>query len=159
MLIISSIWSNPLDQIISTQNKVLAKITVKFIALDLMIYFNSSKSSETSVTVVSFIWKRENSPDFLCMNAMHTLVFSHFIASKPGILQPLPLKLNFVPKFERSHVSECWNVLNRSPSFNSMVITLDIIEYIPSPDPSCSLLMSGTNTFFYSMISSHTLSL
>ena len=86
---------------------------MKFIALDLMMYFNSSKSSETSVTVVSFIWKRENSPDFLCMNAMHTLVFSHFIASKPGILQPLPLKLNFVPKFERSHVSDLLKCLEQ----------------------------------------------
>ena len=90
---------------------------MKFIALDLTIYFNSSKSSETSVTVTSFIWKRENFPDFLCMNAMHTLVFSHFVASKPGILQPLPLKLNFAPKFERSHVSECGIDLNRSQSF------------------------------------------
>jgi hypothetical protein len=66
-----------------------------------------------------FYLKRENSPDFLCMNAMHTLVFSHFIASKPGILQPLPLKLNFVPKFERSHVSECGTDLNRSRSFQT----------------------------------------
>ena len=53
----------------------------------------------------------------------------------------------------------CWNVLSRSPSFNPMVITLDIVEYIPCPDPSWSLLMSGTDTFFYSMISSNTLSL
>ena len=98
---------------------------MKFIALDLMIYFNSSKSSETSVTVVSFIWKRENSPDFLCMNAMHTLVFSHFIASKPGILQPLPLKLNFVPKLH-SHVSECGTDLNRSRSFK---LQGDLIRY------------------------------
>jgi hypothetical protein len=107
-----------------------------------------------------FYLKRENSPDFLCMNAMHTLVFSHFIASKPGILQPLPLKLNFVPKFERSHVSECGTDLNRSKSFlYSLVISLDIVGYIPCPDPSWSLLMFGTDTFFYSMISSNTLSL
>ena len=64
-----------------------------------------------------FYLKRENSPDFLCMNAMHTLVFSHFVASKPGILQPLPLKLNFVPKFERSQVSEGGTDLNRSQSY------------------------------------------
>ena len=94
------------------------------------------------------------------MNAMHTLVFSLFLASKPGILQPLPLKLNFVPKFERSHVSECGTDLNRLRSLSSsMVISLDIIGYIPCPDPSGSLLMSGTDTFFSSMFSSNILSL
>ena len=125
---------------------------MKFIALDLMIYLHSSKSSETSVTVVIFIWKRENSPDFLCMNAMHTLVFSHFVASKPGILQPLPLKLNFVPKFERSHVSECWNVLNRSPSFNSMVIILDIVVYIPCPDSSWNPIVFASEQWLLTLI-------
>ena len=43
-----------------------------------------------------FYLKRENSPDFLCMNAMHTSVSSFFLTPIPGILQSLPLKLNFV---------------------------------------------------------------
>jgi hypothetical protein len=30
------------------------------------------------------------------MNAMHTSVFSLFLASLPGMLQTLPLKINFI---------------------------------------------------------------
>jgi hypothetical protein len=52
-----------------------------------MSYLNSTKSSETSVTVPSFTLKRENSTDFLCMNAMHTSVSSLFVTPNPGILQ------------------------------------------------------------------------
>jgi hypothetical protein len=38
-----------------------------------------------------FYSKRENSPDFLCMNEMHTSVFSFFVTSKPGMLHVLPI--------------------------------------------------------------------
>jgi hypothetical protein len=42
-------------QIISTQNNVLAKVTLRFIALDLMIDFNSINSSETLFTVKVYL--------------------------------------------------------------------------------------------------------
>jgi hypothetical protein len=96
VLIISSIWSNPLDQFISTQNNVLTRVTLRFIALDLMSYFNSTKIKWNFIYCDYFTLKRENSPDFLCMNAMHTSVSSIFVTPLPGILQSLPLKLNFV---------------------------------------------------------------
>src|SRR4051812_38605384 len=34
---------------------------------------------ETSITLLELIQKHENPPDFLCMNAMHTSVSSHFV--------------------------------------------------------------------------------
>jgi hypothetical protein len=71
----------------STQNKVLAKVTLRFIAVDLMSYFSSTKSSETSVTATSLISKRENFPNFLYMNGMHTSLFYVFVAYKSGMLQ------------------------------------------------------------------------
>jgi hypothetical protein len=60
---------------------------LEFIALQLMSYFFSTNLRETSIALTSFISKRENFPDFLCMNAMHTSVFSLFLASHPGMLQ------------------------------------------------------------------------
>jgi hypothetical protein len=43
------------------------------------------------------------------MNAMHISVPSLFLVSNSGMLQPLPLKLNFVPKFALSYVVE-WTI-------------------------------------------------
>jgi hypothetical protein len=40
---------------ITTQNKVLAKVMLKFIALQLMSYFISINSSETPITLICFI--------------------------------------------------------------------------------------------------------
>jgi hypothetical protein len=40
---------------ITTQNKVLTKVILKFIALQLMSYFNSINSSETPITLICFI--------------------------------------------------------------------------------------------------------
>src|SRR5215216_5392201 len=79
-----------------TQNKVLSKVILKLIAVNFMIYFNSIKLREASITLTSFVQKRENYSDFLCMNAMHTSVFSLFLSSNVGMLQTLPLKINFV---------------------------------------------------------------
>jgi hypothetical protein len=45
----------PLHQIIFTLSKILANVTLKFIALNLMIYFSSINLSETSITLTSFI--------------------------------------------------------------------------------------------------------
>jgi hypothetical protein len=59
---------------------------LKFIALQLMSYFNSINTSETSITLTSFMYKRENFPDFLCMIAMHTIISPLFLASHPGML-------------------------------------------------------------------------
>jgi hypothetical protein len=39
--------------------------------------------------------------DFLCMNAMHTLVFSHFIISKPEILQHACIGIDRVVERQR----------------------------------------------------------
>jgi hypothetical protein len=39
---------------IATQIKVLAKVMLKFIALQLMSYFNSINSSETPITLTGF---------------------------------------------------------------------------------------------------------
>jgi hypothetical protein len=61
-----------------------------------MSYFNSTKVKWNFSYCDCFTLKRENSPDFLCMNAMHTSVSSIFVTPIPGILQSLPLKLNFV---------------------------------------------------------------
>src|SRR3954467_9638283 len=76
----------PLVQIMFTLNKVLAKIILKLIAVNLMIYFNSIKLREASITLTSFIQKRENYSDFLCMNAMHISGFSLFLSSNVGML-------------------------------------------------------------------------
>src|SRR5215216_1376253 len=72
-----------------TQNKVLSKVILKLIAVNLMIYFNSIKLREASITLTSFVQKRENYPDFLCMNAMHTSGFSLFLSSNGGILHSI----------------------------------------------------------------------
>src|SRR3954468_10131741 len=80
----------PLDQISFTQNKVLAKVILKLIIVNLMIYFNSIKLREASITLTSFVQKRENYSDFLCMNAMHTSVFSLLQRSNAGMLQQTP---------------------------------------------------------------------
>src|SRR3954464_6011795 len=76
----------PLDQIMFTQNKVLAKVILKLIVVNLMIYFNSIKLREASITLKSFVQKRKNYSDFLCMNAMHTSGFSLFLSSNAGML-------------------------------------------------------------------------
>jgi hypothetical protein len=89
--------------------------------------------------VVSFIWKRENFPDFLCMNAMHTLMFSHFIASKPGILQLLYDTCNQLP-FLQASCSIVHNTKKRgnqidARGINNMVFTktgTNILEFLPS---------------------------
>ena len=117
----SFIWSNPLDRIISTQNKVLTKVTQRFVALDLMSYFNSTKVKWNFSYCDCFTLKRENSPDFLCMNAMHTSVCSMFVTPLPGILQSLPLKLNFV--------LEVWS-LSR---FRSVVLTCADLNFSRTP--------------------------
>jgi hypothetical protein len=41
--------------VITTKNKVLAKVMLKFIALQLMSYINSINSSETPITLICFI--------------------------------------------------------------------------------------------------------
>src|SRR4051812_14883563 len=79
----------PLDQIMFT-HKVLAKVILKLIAVNWMIYFNSIKLREASITLTSFVQKHENYSDFLCMNAMHTSVFRLFLSSNAGMLHMLP---------------------------------------------------------------------
>src|SRR3954464_14462810 len=91
----------PLDQIMFTQNKVLAKVILKLITVNLMIYSNSIKLREASITLTSFVQKRKNYSDFLCMNAMHTSGFSLLLSSNAGMLQNLPLKINFVPEVQK----------------------------------------------------------
>jgi hypothetical protein len=59
------------------------------------------------------------------MNAMHTSVFSLFLASHPGMLQTLPLKINFVPKFGLSYVVG-WTCCCYHPCCNSSSNWLDI---------------------------------
>ena len=86
----------PLDQISFTQNKVLTKVILKLIAVNLMIYFNSIKLREASITLTSSVQKRENYSDFLCVNAMHTSGFSLFLSSNAGMLQTPTL---FAPIF------------------------------------------------------------
>jgi hypothetical protein len=51
----TSLNSLLVDVTITTQNKVLAKVMLKFIALQLMSYFNSINSSETLITLTGFI--------------------------------------------------------------------------------------------------------
>jgi hypothetical protein len=54
---------------------------------------------------------RENYPDFLCMKCNAHICCLYSMTSNPGILQSLPLKLNFVPKFSLSYVigqTWCW---------------------------------------------------
>ena len=80
--------SNP-----SNQNRVLAKVILKLITLNLRIYFNSIKLRDASITLSRFIKKREYYPDFLCMNAMHNSIF---YAIMLGCYNISPLKLNFV---------------------------------------------------------------
>src|SRR3954468_9844369 len=86
----------PLDQIMFTLNKVLSKVILKLITVNLMIYFNSIKLREASITLASFVQKRKNYSDFLCMNAMHTSVFVLLLSSNARMLHTLPLKINFV---------------------------------------------------------------
>jgi hypothetical protein len=73
----------------STQNKVLAKVMLKFIVLQLMSYFNSINSSETPINLICFIKCAKITQIFLCMNAMHTSVAS--------ILRPLILGYYSLP--------------------------------------------------------------
>jgi transposase InsO family protein len=62
-----------------------------------MSYFNSINPRETSITLTSFIKKRENFPYFLCMNAMHTTVSYLFLALHPGMLhQDSTAAINFI---------------------------------------------------------------
>jgi hypothetical protein len=70
--------------VLSTQNKVLEKVMLKFIALQLMSYFNSINSSETPITLIYFIKCAKITQIFICMNAKHTSVAS--------ILRPLILR-------------------------------------------------------------------
>jgi hypothetical protein len=58
------------------KNQVLAKVMLKFIALQLMSYFNSINSSETAITLICFIKCSKITRIFLCMNAMHMPVAS-----------------------------------------------------------------------------------
>jgi hypothetical protein len=51
----TSLNSLLVDVTITTQNKVLAKVILKFIALQLMSYFSSINSSETPITLTCFI--------------------------------------------------------------------------------------------------------
>src|SRR4051812_41954948 len=99
----------PLDQFIFTQYKVLAKVILKLITVNLMIYFSSTKLREASITLTSFVKKRENYSDFLCMNAMHTSEFSLFLSFNVGMLQALPLKINFVPEVR---IISCFGMKN-----------------------------------------------
>jgi hypothetical protein len=68
----------------------------------------------------SFKKMRENFLDFLCMNAMHISISCLFLVSHPGMLQTLPLKINFVPKFGLSYVVEwtccCYHLFCNSSS-------------------------------------------
>src|SRR3954467_5115875 len=76
----------PLVQIMFTLNKVLVKVILKLIAVNLMIYFNSIKLREASITLISFVQKRENYSDFLCMNAINTSLPNLFLSSNAGML-------------------------------------------------------------------------
>src|SRR3954468_9937219 len=68
-------------QNIYSQNMFLSKVTLRFVTISLMIYFISINLSDTSITLTSFILKRENYPDFQCINAMHIRVCSLFLVS------------------------------------------------------------------------------
>src|SRR4051812_24750905 len=95
-----------------------------------MIYCHSIKLREASITLTSFIQKRENYSDFLCMNAMHTYVFSLFLSSNDGMLLTLPLKINFVlevRKLSRFGLRNCL-VLVTTPLSSMEIIVLFHIE-------------------------------
>jgi hypothetical protein len=57
---------------------------------------------------------------FKCMNAMHISISSLFLVSHPGMLQTLPLKINFVLKFGLSYVVEwtcCYHLFFNSSTW------------------------------------------
>src|SRR4051812_36271808 len=93
-----------------------------------MIYFNSIKLTEASITLTSFVQKRENYLDFLCMSAMHTYGFNLFLRSNAGMLQTLPLKINFVLEVR---ILSCFGVRNClaliTIGLHSMVTSMGII--------------------------------
>ena len=109
-------------------NKVLAKVILKLITVNMMINFNSIKLREASITLTSFVQKRKNYSDFLCMNAMHTPHLSLFQSSNAGTLQTLPLKINFIPELRKL---SCFGVRNCiilvTTVLNSMVTLMGII--------------------------------
>ena len=90
------------------KHKDSVEVMSKSVALALM--FDQNKRDLDPSTPLFVL--RENSPDFLCMNAMHISSFYLFLASNPGMLQPLPLKQNFVLEvrtltFQNVEISSC----------------------------------------------------
>jgi hypothetical protein len=57
-------------------------VILKFLVVDLMIYFSFINSSETSITLKSLNQMRELFLDYLCMNVIRTYVFSLFLVSQ-----------------------------------------------------------------------------
>jgi hypothetical protein len=73
--------------IISTQNKVVKKghVGVYRTSVDELLQFHQLKRNFNQFD--KFYLKTQKFPRFLCMKAMHTSVFSLFLASHPGMLQ------------------------------------------------------------------------
>jgi hypothetical protein len=82
-------------------------------------------------------------PDFQCMNALHTTVSSLFLVPNLGMLQPLPLKLNFVPKFALSYVVE-WTIRLMSSILQFLLQLILDIDDIPCPEFLLNLPLSNS---------------
>jgi hypothetical protein len=102
----------------------------KFIAPMSMTNSIPIDTSETLITLTVLIKSAKILQIFWCINAMHTSVFSLFLALHPGMLQTLPLKINFI--------LEVWTLLRLGWAYpwyplvrNSTSNWLDI-EDIPS---------------------------
>jgi hypothetical protein len=117
----TSLYSPKTYVVLSTQNQVLAKVMLKFIALQLMSYFNSINSSETPITLICFIKCVKITQIFLCMKCNEHICCLYFMTYNPGILQSLPLKLNFDPKFSLSYIvgQTCWSYQMSWSSFTN----------------------------------------
>ena len=128
-----------------------------------MSYFNSTKVKWNFSYCDCFTLKRENSPDFLCMNAMHTSVSSIFVTPLPGILQSLPLKLNFVLEVWYLSRFGVWIWLVQTTSFLKLLGDLTGYNWIYPLSrfflESISVWHQTTITSFTSMISSNIISL
>ena len=70
------------EKLFPPKHKNTTKVMSKFIALTSMIEINSINMREIPITSLGFIQKRENYPDFLCMNALHISASSLFVVSK-----------------------------------------------------------------------------
>ena len=126
-----------------------------------MSYFNSTKVKWNFSYCDCFTLKRENSPDFLRMNAMHTSVSSIFVTPNPGMLQSLPLKLNFVLEVWTLSRFGVWNWLVQTTTF--LELRGDLFGYNWIYPLSRFFLESNSvclwivTSYFNSMISSNTI--